>query len=86
MERDDAKKHDSRLGRWSVVAIVLGIVYVLSSGPAIATGFWLREATGRDGFYAVMWLYAPLLIFGHDGVLMVYIEWWVKLFGTVGPG
>ena len=51
MERDDAKKHDSRLGRWSVVAIVLGIVYVLSSGPVMAAGFWLREATGWDGLH-----------------------------------
>jgi hypothetical protein len=85
MERD-AKKHEGRLGRWSVVVLGVAAVYVLSSGPVLATGFWLREATGWDGFYAVMWLYAPLLIFGPDGVLMAYVEWWVELFGTVGPG
>jgi hypothetical protein len=86
MKSDDAQKREHRSGRWSVVILVAGVVYVLSSGPVMATGFWLREATGWGGFYAVMWLYAPLLIFVHDGVLMTYIEWWVKLFGTVGPG
>jgi hypothetical protein len=86
MQTDDARKRESRVSRWSVLAIVVGVVYALSSGPVMATGFWLREATGWDGFYAVMWLYAPLLVFGQDGVVMAYIEWWVKLFGAVGPG
>lgn len=86
MERDDRQKHESRVGRWSVVTLVVGVVYVLSSGPVIATGFWLREATDWDGFYAVMWLYAPLLICGTGGPMIGYIEWWVELFGTVGPG
>jgi len=55
------------------------IVYVPSSGPILATAFWLREATGWDGFYAAMWLYFPLLIGGHDNpvgpFVMLYIEW-----------
>ncbi len=38
-------RRDSRLGRWSAAAMVLGATYVLSSGPVIAAGFWLREAT-----------------------------------------
>jgi hypothetical protein len=86
MERDEPEKDESRVGRWSVVTLVVGVVYALSSGPVIAAGFWLREATDWDGFYAVMWLYAPLLICGTGGPMGAYIEWWVELFGTVGPG
>ena len=70
-----------------LAAIVICLaLYVPSCGPVLATAFWLREATGWDGFYAVMWLYYPLLAWGHGGLLGDYIEWWVKLFGTVGPG
>jgi len=49
------------------------------SEPQEKRGCW-------DGFYAVMWLYYPLLVWGHGGLLGQYIEWWVKLFGTFGPG
>jgi hypothetical protein len=68
------------------LVVTLLLVYVLSSGPVLATAFWLREATGWNGFYAVMYLYYPLLAPGRFGPLDAYIEWWVKLFGTVGPG
>ena len=72
---------------WPQLIVFALTFYVLSSGPVLATGFWLREATGYDGFYAVMWLYAPLLMLGHGNPLMSYIEWWVvDVFGTVGPG
>ncbi len=72
---------------WPQVILLAVIGYVLSSGPVMAVGFWLREATGWDGFYAVMWLYAPLLLLGHNNPVMYYIEWWVvDVFGTVGPG
>jgi hypothetical protein len=60
--------------------------YVPSSGPVLASAFWLREATGWDGFYSVMLLYYPLLIWGHGTPIDAYIEWWVELLGTVGPG
>lgn len=63
--------------------------YVLSSGPVVASAFWLREHTHRDEFYAAMWVYAPLWYIGvlePDSLLGDYMEWWVKLFGTVGPG
>ena len=66
-------------------AAAFPFLYFLSSGPVLATAFWLREATGIDGFYNVMWLYAPILMLPRpiwDG----YISWWVWLFGTVGPG
>ncbi len=63
------------------------VAYVLSSGPVLALGFWLREATGIDAFYLVMWLYLPLLLFGHNQPISWYIEWWVvDIFHTVGPG
>lgn len=69
---------------------VIGLaLYVLSSGPILALAFWLREQTGRDQFYAVMWLYAPLFKLGafRSGPLAKYIEWWVvDVFRTVGPG
>jgi hypothetical protein len=71
---------------WLLAAILLPFAYVLSSGPVLATAFWLREATHWDGFYATMWLYYPLLLFGPDSLIASYIEWWSKLFGTVGPG
>jgi hypothetical protein len=66
--------------------LVCLIAYVPSSGPVLAIAFWLREATGWDGFYNVMWLYYPLLIWGHGTPIDAYIEWWVELLGTVGPG
>jgi hypothetical protein len=77
--------------RWRVsfpiAAILLPIVYALSSGPVLATAFWLRQATRWEGFYAMMWLYYPLLRFGGpDSVFANYIEWWCELFHTVGPG
>lgn len=70
----------------AIIALSL-VVYLLSSGPMIATCFWLREATGWDGFYTGLWLYFPLFYFGQDNPLAWYIEWWVvDVFGTVGPG
>ena len=58
----------------------------LSSGPVLAAAFWLREATGRDEFYAALYLYFPLVAPKPGPALDTYIEWWCKLFGTVGPG
>jgi hypothetical protein len=76
---------------WTVVVIAVAIAYVLSSGPVLATAFWLREKTHRDGFYFVMWVYYPLVTLRRDSAVGIavyaYIEWWVvDLFGTVGPG
>jgi hypothetical protein len=73
--------------RWLIAALVLlAAGYVPSSGPVLAAAFWLREATGWDGFYGAIWLYYPLFAFGRWEPLHAYIEWWVELFGTVGPG
>jgi hypothetical protein len=72
---------------WLAAALLLfAIAYVPSSGPVLAAAFWLREATGWDGFYAAIWLYFPLFAFGRFPPLDAYIEWWVEFFGTVGPG
>lgn len=77
----------SRLTRWLAIFVCCVVVYVLSSGPVLGLAFWLREATGWDGFYAVLWLYYPLLALGHGSPLMKYVEWWVvDVFHTVGPG
>lgn len=74
-----------RAGRWLALGLA---VYVLSSGPVLAIAFWLREATGRDEFYAALYGYYPLLVLppAPAGPLGWYIEWWVNLLGTVGPG
>lgn len=70
-----------------VVILAVPFIYVLSSGPVIGLAFWLRESTGWDGFYLVLWLYYPIIILGHDNPLDYYIEWWVvDVFNTVGPG
>ncbi|PHR93992.1 MAG: hypothetical protein COA78_32210 [Blastopirellula sp.] len=69
------------------ILVLLPVGYLLSSGPVLGLAFWLREATGWDQFYLVMFLYYPILIFGHENWLMFYIEWWVvDVFHTVGPG
>ncbi len=76
---------------WLATGGLIGLIgYVPSSGPVLAAAFWLREATGWDGFYGVMYLYYPLLA-GLRGTaayewLDRWITWWVELFGTVGPG
>lgn len=77
----------TRLGRrrWLAALACLPLAYFASSGPVLATAFWLREATGWDGFYATMYLYYPVLAWG-GGLAMTYVEWWTRLFGTVGPG
>jgi len=76
----------ARITHWLEAFVVFTVLYVLSSGPVLAIGFWLREKTNWDGFYSVMWIYAPLLMWGHWEPLETYVGWWCKLFNTVGPG
>jgi hypothetical protein len=72
---------------WLVILMLAAVLgYVPSSGPVLAVAFWLRDQTGIDGFYAVMWLYYPLLILGRDSPLEAYWLWWTSLFGTAFPG
>lgn len=84
---NETHHHSSSWQKWTVVFLAIPLLYVLSSGPVIALAFWLRESTGWDGFYLVMWLYYPIIILGHGNPLDYYIEWWVvDVFHTVGPG
>ena len=83
---DEKPTPKQRRTDWPLLVILALVVYVLSSGPVIALAFWLREATDWNGFYAVMWLYYPLLCWGNDNPLMRYIGWWFYLLGTKGPG
>ena len=80
-------KPTKRLSWLVILLAICPLLYVLSSGPVLGTAFWLREATGWDGFYAAMIIYYPLLTMGHSNPISTYIEWWVvDVFGTVGPG
>ena len=80
-------KPNRRYPWFQILLTICPILYVLSSGPVLATTFWLREATGWDGFYSAMIIYYPLLAMGHNNPVDAYIEWWVAdVFGTVGPG
>ncbi len=75
------------VNRWAAYALSAVLLYLLSSGPVIATACWLREWTRNDAFYQVFWLYYPLFILGPDNPIAWYIEWWVvDVFDTVGPG
>lgn len=83
----DARRRKSVLQFWIAAILAIPVVYVLSSGPVIAAAFWARETTGYDAFYAILWLYFPILILGHGNPVDAYIEWWVvDVFHTVGPG
>ena len=67
--------------------VLSGVSYLLSSGPVIALCFWLRESTGWDSFYSVLFFYFPLIVMGHGSFMNHYIEFWVvDVFHTVGPG
>ena len=84
--RDERNERRPSATFWIACLLLVLVSYVLSSGPVLASAFWLREATGRDEFYAALYLYYPLLVFGHQNPIGAYIEWWVNLFDTVGPG
>ena len=71
---------------WLIAFLCMPFVYLLSSGPVLATAFWLRDRTDWDGFYSVTWLYWPLLEGPLAWPIMFYIQWWTQLFGTMPPG
>jgi hypothetical protein len=71
----------------ALVLVLAPVLYTLSSGPICGIVFCLREATGWDWLYGILFFYYPLLILGPDSYVMSYIEWWVvDVFHTVGPG
>jgi hypothetical protein len=76
--------------RWRIslpiAAVVVPIVYVLSSGPVLAIAFWLRHVTRWDGFDAAMLLYYPLIQLGPHSLFENYIWWWCNLLDAMPPG
>lgn len=83
----DESKEAKRLPTAIVIVVALPILYLLSSGPVIGLAFWLRNATGWDGFYYIVLLYYPLIRLDHLNVISQYIQWWIEeVFHTVGPG
>lgn len=77
----------SRTSSALLIVLAAPLLYLLSSGPVIGLGCWLRETTRWDGWYGVFYLYYPLFVFGRDSLIERYIEWWVvSVFHTVGPG
>ncbi len=70
----------ARGGHWAATIATLLVIYVISSGPILAIGCWLRDVTDWDGFYAVLYLYLPLLNpLGDVDFAESYLMWWMKL-------
>ena len=76
----------SRLSAWLVAIVILIVLYILSAGPILAAGCWLRDATGWEGCYAVFLLYLPLYPLADVDLCEAYVMWWMKLLGTMPPG
>jgi hypothetical protein len=84
---ESGPRRDSRRGHWATTIVALLVIYVISSGPILAIGCWLRDATDWDGFYAVFYLYLPILYaVGDVDLVESYLMWWMKLFDTMPPG
>jgi hypothetical protein len=84
--REERTGRGSRATAWLVAIGVLLVAYVLSAGPVLAVGCWLRDATDWDGFYAVFLLYLPLRPLADIDFCEAYLIWWMHLFGTMPPG
>ena len=85
--REPAPSRDARRCHWAATVVALLAIYVISSGPVLAIGCWLRDATDWDGFYAVFYLYLPILYpLGDVDLFESYLMWWMKLFDTMPPG
>ena len=81
------RPRNSRLASWLAAVAILLVLYVLSAGPVIALGCWLRDTTHWEAFYIVFYLYYPVLFTGWDNDLFeAYLMWWMHLFGTTPPG
>ena len=77
----------TRRGHWTATIVALLVIYAISSGPILALGCRLRDATDWDGFYAVFYLYLPILYpLGDVDLVESYLMWWMRLFDTMPPG
>lgn len=84
---DETPSGRSQRGHWSGLIVAALVAYVLSSGPVLALGCWLRDKTDWNGFYAVFALYLPLLYtVGDVDAFEAYIRWWMNLLDTMPPG
>lgn len=72
----DSKSNWLNRMAWYVVTGL--VVYVLSSGPMIGLAYWLGVVTHNGSWYAIVWIYYPLLLWESDAnPVMWYVEWWV---------
>jgi hypothetical protein len=85
--REPESPRDARRGHGATTIVALLVIYLMSSGPIMAIGCRLRDATDWDGFYAVFYLYLPILYpLGDVDLFESYLMWWMKLFDTMPPG
>jgi hypothetical protein len=80
------RRRSSRLASWLVAIAILIVLYILSAGPVLALGCWLRDATGWHGFDFVFFLYLPLYPLADIDLCEAYLMWWMRLLGTMPPG
>lgn len=87
-EQSDLSAEIGRYAKYAALGVLCLAIYLLSSGPVIALGCWLRETTRWDGWYGVFYLYYPVFYcFGRESIFFYYVEFWVvNVFHTVGPG
>jgi len=84
-------ERELRSNRLWLAMVLIVLIYVLASGPIFGLAFLLRESTGYDEFYYVLYLYWPLFVLQPEAISEnlwePYVEWWViEVFHTVGPG
>ena len=74
----------NRFKKWCLILASALAIYILTSGPIIATAFRLRELTGRNGYYDVIYAYVPLMALGGQPFQAI-IRWWLTMFRVVDP-
>jgi len=79
--------------RWPLRILLGMVIYVVASGPLIATSIWTLKLTGSSFIYGpVMGIYLPL-IFADEfimggygrGPFETYIQFWMALLGSGPP-
>lgn len=85
MNAIEPSRRSTRRGHRAATILIIAAIYILSSGPVIALGCRLRDATGWNSCYGVIYLYFPLA-YWRNNLFEAYLGWWMWLFGTIGPG